>query len=139
MFDRVPKTYDDPKEWFNYFRMTKYLPAMPRKFEQQMGRVPTAEAARTVMTAFASAALDIMLMYPSSSKTFARDMELSCGLRPDHLLQLSVDELAKPLKVSAPELSSKLSEAGFSVDAKGAITSFTRPAPDAKPQRAPKI
>jgi len=129
MFDRVPENYDNAKDWFLYFRMTKYLPAMPKKFEAAMERVETAKAARTVMTGFASAALDIALFcHYREGPEFAPQLEAFCGLKPKHLLLLSVTDLAAPLKIGPEQLAKKLTAAGFTIDAKNIITNFEKPA-----------
>jgi hypothetical protein len=137
MFDRTPKDYNNLEDWFLYFRLTKFLPAMPRKFEEQIAKVSNAKEARMVMTGYAAASIDVVFFcggfYPKNQ--FARELEDSCSLKPAQLLLLNVNELAKPLKrADADQLRERLTEAGFTVAPDGTITSFERPAGTPKPR-----
>ncbi|TAL35300.1 MAG: hypothetical protein EPN97_07515 [Alphaproteobacteria bacterium] len=138
MFDEAPKSYDDPVEWFRYFRMTKYLPGMQMKFEDQMKRADTAYAALRVMTSYASAALDVVFFCGmQENKMLARELEETFGLRPAHMILLSVDEIAKPMKVTPHELTERLKTGGFRISGSGIITGFDRPPEARRPQPNP--
>lgn len=143
MFDEAPKNYDDATEWFRYFRLTKHLPGMQMKFDAEMKRAETPEAAHRVMTSYASAALDVVLFHGlSDNRTLARELEDTCGLRPAQLLLLSVHDIAQPLRVTTHELAIRLAVGGFSISKDGTITGFDRPTADSPsyvmiPRRAP--
>lgn len=135
MFDDAPKSYDDPVEWFRYFRMTKHLPGMAMKFDAQMKRADTAYAAKRIMTSYAAAALDVVFFcgfYPE--KELATELESTFGLKPAQMLLLSVAEIAEPLKVTAEKLTERLKTGGFRISGSGIITGFERPAAAPRPQ-----
>jgi hypothetical protein len=130
MFD-VPKNYDDATEWFRYFRMTKHLPGMQMKFDAEMKRAETPEAAHRVMTSYVSAALDVVLFHGlSDNRTLAQELEQTCGLRPAQLLLLSVHDIVQPMRVTTRELALRLAIGGFHISADGIITGFDRPTAD---------
>lgn len=127
MLDK-PNDYNDLTEWFRYFRMTKYLPAMPNKLKDAMRAVPDVASARHVMTAYAAAAIDIALYIPMGGPAeLARDLEFLTGLRPVMLQSLSVHEIAQPMKITAEDLAVKLKTTGFQLDSNGMITGFEAP------------
>jgi hypothetical protein len=133
MFDMVPKNYDDAAEWFRYFRFTKHLPGMQMKFDAQMKRAPTAQAARIVLTTYASAALDVVFSCGFRQKPeLSVELEETFGLKPAQMLLLSVDDIVKPLKVTKEELTDRLTTGGFRISANGIITGFERPSEAAK-------
>lgn len=135
MFDDAPKSYDDPVEWFRYFRMTKHLPGMAMKFEAQMKRADTAYAAKRVMTSYASAAMDVVFFcgfYPE--KELATELEGTFGLKPAQMLLLSVAEIAEPLKVTTEKLTERLKTGGFRISEDGIISGFDRPSVLPRPQ-----
>lgn len=135
-FDK-PGHYDDIREWFTWFRLTKHLPAMPKKFAQAMQEAPDAQAARTVMTAYAAASLDVAFFVPMHPpQGLAQDLEFLCGFQPSWMLRLSVKDMAGSMHMTAQELSSRLAEGGFRVDESGLVTGYEQPAPipDAAPR-----
>lgn len=134
MLDK-PENYDDLKEWFTWFRMTKYLPAMPTKFEAALAEAPDARAARTVMTAYAAASLDVVFFIPlHPAHDLAEDLDFLCKFKPSDMLLLSVNEVASPMKIDAPELAKRLAEGGFRI-VDGTVTGYEKPLPPAEPQR----
>lgn len=134
MLDK-PENYDDLKEWFTWFRLTKHLPAMPAKFETALAEVPDAKAARTVMTAYAAASLDVAFFIPiHPTHELADSLDFFCKFKPSDMLLLSVDEIAAPMKIDTPELARRLSEGGFSI-VDGIVTGFEKPAPPPVPQK----
>ncbi|MBI1214292.1 MAG: hypothetical protein GC185_00570 [Alphaproteobacteria bacterium] len=131
-----PDDYADAKQWFSYFRLTKYLPAMPDKYKAEIDRAPTADAAKTVMTAYAAAALDVIFFVNMAPpQGIGTALEQTFGLHPNNLLELSVPELAVLAKVERDTLSTRLKDAGYKVSEGGEITGFT---PPQKPAAAPR-
>lgn len=142
MLDK-PKDYNDIKQWFSYFRLTKYLPGMVGKLKSAMSEVPDNNAARFVMTAYAAAALDVVFYVPMSPPSgLAQDLEFLCGVKPGWLQTLSVAEIAKPMKITAAELAEKLKTGGFEIDASGIIGRYEQPTPaqsgPSRPRAAPR-
>ena len=135
MLDKLPDNYESRDEWFNYFRMTKYLPAIQTKFETEFPKAPNAEAALTVMTAYAGCALDIVYFIGRvDDRQMPQELKALFNLRPADLFQLSVHDLADVSGESIPTLRSRLLGAGFTLDG-DTISDFTDPAPaPAKPK-----
>ena len=143
IYDVPPRDYKDPQEWFLYFRVTKSLPYVPRKFEQQMERVQTAQEARTVMTAYAATAFDILnYIPPEDSRMLLRELEKTFELKPHSLLELSVDDMSAMINHIArwqptdETLADRLQKAGFKID-QGVIKDY-QPMPENPPKPAPK-
>lgn len=129
MFNK-PDNYDDPTDWFRYFRMTKHLPGMEMKFNQEMERAPDAKAARLILTTYASAAMDVVVFCNFRPRErLAQELQETFGLKPAHLMLLSVDEIAKPLKITSQDLAWRLTDGGFNVSEDGVVTSFKSPLP----------
>jgi len=137
MLDELPKDYSEQDAWFRYFRFTKYLPAMPQKFAAEFPKAPDADAARTVMTAYAGAALDVMIFGGyTPHKEWSRDLIQTFNLKPSDFLQLSVTDLAVLVRLDEETLTGRLSEAGFTAK-NSIITGFTSPIAEAPRQRPP--
>ncbi len=139
MLDDKPKDYSNLTAWFHHFRFTKHLPGMPMKLRAAMKEAPDNNAARFVMTAYAAAALDVafFIRLGNVPATFAQELELTTGLKTGWLQSLSVDEIAKPMKVTAAELAAKLREGGFKIDADGIIGGYEQPSPSSPPAAQP--
>lgn len=130
MFDKAPDNYDDPMAWFRYFRFTKHLPGMEMKFNQEMERVPDAKSARAVLTTYASAAMDVVIFCGFRPREgLAQELQETFGLKPSQLMLLSVDEIAKPLKITRQDLAWRLTDGGFTISDDGLITAFKSPTP----------
>ena len=139
MFDKAPDSYDDPTDWFRYFRLTKHLPGMEMKFGREMKRAPNAKAARTVLTTYASAAMDVVVFCGFRPREkLAQELQETFGLEPAHMMLLSVDEMAKPLKITRQDLAWRLTDGGFTISEEGFITAFKPPAPAANPHPLPR-
>ena len=139
MLDSLPEDYRDQEDWFRYFRMTKFLQAMPAKFEREFPKAPDAEAARTVMTAYAGAALDIIIFGGyAEPPIWAKELETTFKLKPSDFLQLKTEDLATLVRLDEETLGVRLAAAGFEI-ADGRITRYTpahklqRPAAGPKP------
>ncbi len=138
MLDSLPEDYSDQEDWFRYFRMTKYLPAIATKFEREFPKVPDAEAARIVMTAYAGAALDIIIFGGyTEPKNWAKELDEMFKLKPSDFLQLRTDDLAVLVRLDTDTLITRLQAAGFET-ADGRITRFTPPTAMTRPQAGPK-
>ncbi|MEZ0226762.1 MAG: hypothetical protein ACAH83_19550 [Alphaproteobacteria bacterium] len=137
MFD-APKNYDDATEWFRYFRMTKHLPGMAMKFDAEMKKVDTPEAAKRVMTSYASAALDVVFYCGfRQPNELAQELQEVFGLKPAQMMLLSVNEVAEPLKVTAEKLAERLKAGGFRISEDGIISGFDRPSAAPQPPSSP--
>ncbi|MDE1152725.1 MAG: hypothetical protein PW788_09335 [Micavibrio sp.] len=137
MLDDLPKDYKELDEWFRYFRFTKYLPAMPQKFAAEFPKAPDADAARTIMTAYAGAALDVIIFGGYTPlKEWSKDLSQTFQLKPSDLLQLSVADLAVLVRLDEDTLTGRLIEAGFSAK-NSIITDFKAPVAEAPRQRPP--
>jgi hypothetical protein len=137
MLDDLPGDYNDGADWFRYFRMTKYLPAMKTKYKTQIDRAPTPEAARTVMTAYAAAALDVCFFIKTPAGNIAGDLQETFGLHPNNLLTLSVKDIAALARVGEDTLAERLEAAGYRMTADGTIAGFTPPKQPARPTARP--
>ena len=138
MLDSLPDDYSDAEHWFRYFRMTKFLQAIPAKFEREFPKVPDAEAARTVMTAYAATALDIIIYGGySEPNNWADELQTVFNLKPSDFLQLKTDDIANLVRLDAETLSARLTSAGFEI-ANGRITQFTAATSGMKPKSGPK-
>lgn len=136
MLDRIPDGDDSVAAWFRYFRMTKHLPGMAMKFDAEMKRADTARRARMVLTAYTAAAMDVVIFCGFQPREkLAQELQETFGLKPAHLMMLSVDEVAQPLKITPRELTERLREGGFEISAAGLVTGF---APPNVPSPAPR-
>ena len=131
MMDR-PDSYDDPGAWFNYFRMTKHLPAMSVKFHNEITKAPDAGTARMIMTAYVATACDILMTHHSKLNVyFKEDLGIMFDLKPNDLYSLSVKDIAVLFNCSADSLEKYLDHEGFKVE-NGRIAGLHDP--DAKPR-----
>lgn len=133
MLDRLPDNYESQDDWFNYFRLTKYLPAIQGKFEREFPKAPSAEAALTIMTGYAGCALDIVYFIGrTDDRQMTQELKALFNIRPADFFQLSVHDLAALTGESDETMQSRLSGAGFSIQ-QGRITDFSDPNPAASP------
>jgi len=134
MLDSVPENYQSQEDWFNYFRLTKYLPAIQSKFEREFPKAPSAEAALTIMTGYAGCALDIVYFIGRvDDRQMTQELKALFNIRPADLFQLSVHDLAELTGESDETMQSRLTGAGFALR-DGRISDFADPNPPVKPQ-----
>lgn len=140
MLDRKPEGYDDQAAWFNYFRLTKYLPAIQAKFAEEFPKAPTAAAALTVMTGYAGCALDIVYFIGrTDDRMMTQELKALFNIRPGDLLQLSVKDLAHLTGETMETMEQRLGNAGFRLT-DGVISDFTDPnAPPSPPAKKPDL
>jgi hypothetical protein len=138
MLDDAPQNLHDDAGWFRHFRMTKYLPAITTKFDAAMAQtIDDATASKAVMTAYAAAALDILLYTGTPPKSIAADLAETFKLTPQHFLLLDVDDLARLSGRGRPTLGETMAHAGFLIH-EGAVAGFRLPADARRPPRIPQ-
>ncbi|MDP2206291.1 MAG: hypothetical protein Q8K65_08300 [Alphaproteobacteria bacterium] len=138
MLDDVPQNRHDDAGWFRHFRMTKYLPAVTTKFDAAMAQtIDDATASKAVMTAYAAAALDILLHMGTPPKNIAADLAETFKLTPQHFLLLELDDFARLSSRSRLTLGEALHDAGFLVH-DGTVAGFRLPADARRPPRIPQ-
>jgi len=138
MLDDAPQDLRDDAGWFRHFRMTKYLPAITGKFDAAMAQTADdAKASKAVMTAYAAAALDILLHISTPPQHIAADLAETFKLTPQHLLLLEVDDFARLSSRSRLTLGEALHDAGFLVN-EGVVAGFRLPSDARRPPRVPQ-
>jgi hypothetical protein len=121
------------KEWYDYFRTTKHIPAMPLKYRQAMAEATTADSARRIMTGYVACAVDICsFLRPQFDRQAVAEMRETFDLTADAFLYLDADVIAELSGIKAPLLQGYLQSQGFGLNDKGMIV----PAPSVKTARS---
>lgn len=135
MLDEAPTDPRDDIGWFRHFRMTKYLPAITGKYHAAMTRYENDPAAtKAVMTAYAAAALDILLFTGSPAKNIAADLSSTFHLTPQHFLMLKLDDFARLSGRGSLTLGESMADAGFRLN-QGVVAGFRLPSDAPRPPR----
>jgi hypothetical protein len=135
MLDDAPQNAHDDAGWFRHFRMTKHLPAIIGKFDAAMAQNATdGKASKAVLTAYAAAALDILLHIGTPPRHIAAALAETFQLTPQHFLFLELDDFARLSGRGRLTLGEAMSDAGFLVS-KGAVAGFRLPADARRPPR----
>jgi hypothetical protein len=135
MLDNPPDNPRDDAGWFRHFRMTKYLPAITGKFDAAMAQTENdATANKAVMTAYAAAAVDILMHLRHPVDHFAADLGKHFHLTPQHFLLLDMDDIARLSGRSRITLGETLADAGFLVNG-DTVAGFRLPRDAQRPPR----
>jgi len=133
-FDVQPAADAGEKDWFAYFRMTKYLPAMENKFDKAMAATQDGETARKIMTSYLAAAVDCHIYVQARPQALLESLAFDLHITPQHFLLLSADDMARMMGRSVIEVRETLSDAGLRIE--DGIVKGYRPPPGRNP---PKI
>lgn len=126
-------------QWYAYFRLKSYLPAMPHAFRETLAEAIDADCARRIMTGYVAAATDITIMFTRNrglDEEYLHSMREMFDLNPADLLHLNAHDIATLAGIDRDFYRENLRLIGFKVSDQGQIAAYAPPAPPA-PKQAP--
>lgn len=128
----VPPDFDTGTidEWFAYFRLTSFLPAMPVRLRETLDEATDAACAHRIMTGYVAAATDVIVMFNADKaidNEFLSVLRSLFELHPADLLHLNAHDIARLATIDATGACEGLRRIGFSVSGQGHITAYAPP------------